>query len=118
MVTIVDFKQRETADGKAFYSLIVQGGVEMVISQETGRYYLTARQASVTSTFNEKTCKELIGTKLPGKVSKITVEPYEFAIPETGELVTLSHRYAYSPDDAPVEEVIYEKEIAKGAFEF
>ncbi|GEM_PF-6677704 len=27
MVTIVAFKQRKTADGKAFYSLIVQGGV-------------------------------------------------------------------------------------------
>jgi hypothetical protein len=57
MVTIVDYKQSETSDGKKFYALIVQGGVEMVLNEQTGRYYLTARQASVTSTFNEQTCK-------------------------------------------------------------
>lgn len=118
MVTIVDFKERETSDGKKFFSLIVQGGVEMVRSQETGRYYLTARQASVTSTFSEQICKELVGTKLPGKVTKIASEPYEYTVKETGEIITLNHTWAYSPDDAPVEEVIYEKELTKGAFEF
>lgn len=92
MVTIVDYVQRESADGKKFYALIVQGGVEMVMSQETGRYYLTARQASVTSTFNEQTCKELIWKQLPGKVSKIEAEEYSFTVPETGEILKLHHR--------------------------
>jgi len=47
MVTINGFNERESRDGKKFYSLTVQGGLEMVLSEETGRYYATARQASV-----------------------------------------------------------------------
>jgi hypothetical protein len=116
MVTIVDYKERETSDGKKFYALIVQGGVETVLSEQSGRYYLTARQSSVTSTFNEQTCKELIGTKLPGKIFRIAAEPYDFTVPETGEILKLNYRWAYSPENAPVEEIVYEKEIASGAF--
>lgn len=116
MVTIVDYKQSETSDGKKFYALIVQGGVEMVLNEQTGRYYLTSRTASVSSTFSEEQCKGLIGTKLPGKVSKIESEEYSFTVPETGEILTLHHRWAYTPDDASVEEVVFEKEIESGAF--
>jgi hypothetical protein len=38
-------------------------------SQETGRFYLTARQATVTSTFNDQTYKELN----QGEASRISI---------------------------------------------
>jgi len=57
MVTIVDYSQRKNSEGKDFYSLILQGGIEMVKSKETDRYYATAKRCSITSTFDESTCK-------------------------------------------------------------
>jgi len=116
MVTISDYAEREGRDGKKFYVLIVQGGLEMVLSEETGRYYTTAKQASVTSTFDEKTCQDLVGTKLPGKIMKIACDPYEYTIKESGEVITLNHRWTYNPNEASLEEVVYEKEPAGVAF--
>ena len=95
MVTIVDFKSYTREDGSIFNSLIVQGGVEAVKSQTTGKMYLTAKTARVPSTFNEITCKSLIGQQLPGSVHKVVTDPYEYAIPDSGEIVSLSHRYEY-----------------------
>jgi len=77
MVQIVDYKERTNAEGEQFYALILQGGLEMVKSQETGNYYATAKTASVTSTFNEEACKGLIGQEIPGSVQRVECEPYE-----------------------------------------
>jgi len=110
MVTISDYAERESRDGKKFYALIVQGGPEMVLSEETGRYYATAKQASITSTFDEKTCQDLVGTKLPGKIMKIACDPYEYTIKESGEVIKLNHRWTYNPNEASLEEVVYDKE--------
>jgi hypothetical protein len=41
--------------------MIFQGGLEMVRSQQTGRYYATAKRASVTSTFKEEISKVFAG---------------------------------------------------------
>ena len=57
MVTISGYAERVNKEGKPFYSLTIQGGLEMVLSEESGRYYATAKQATVTSTFDEKTCQ-------------------------------------------------------------
>jgi hypothetical protein len=110
MVTITSYCERENKEGKKFYSLTLQGGMEMVLSEESGRYYATAKQASITSTFDEKTCQGLVGTKLPGKISRVVCQPFEYTIQETGEVITLTHRWAYSPDEASLEEIIYNKE--------
>ena len=110
MVTISGFSERESKEGKKFYSLTVQGGMEMVLSEESGRYYATAKQASVTSTFDEKTCQGLVGTKLPGKISKVACDPFDFTVKETGEIITLSHRWTYSPNEASIEETVYLQE--------
>ncbi len=95
MVKIVDFKTYETQDGKDFCTLIVQGGVEAVKSRETEKIYLTARTASVACTFSEAVCKSLIGTELNGGIQKVEVDPYEYTVKETGEVIRLSHRYEY-----------------------
>lgn len=103
MVRIVNFKEREAEDGTTFFALVIQGGIELVRSQETGNFYATARKTSITSTFNEETCKALIGTEIPGKVVKQECEPYKYTIKETGDIITLSHKYYYIPEE-PSEE--------------
>lgn len=118
MVTISGYAERESRDGKKFYALTVQGGLETVLSEETGRYYLTSKQASVTSTFDEKTCQSLIGTKLPGKISRVICDPFEYTIRETGEIIKLNHRWVYSPSEAPQDEMVYDREVVETVNEF
>lgn len=88
----------------------------MVLSEESGRYYATAKQASVTSTFPESICKELIGSKLPGRITKIQCDPYEYTIRETGEVITLRTRWTYCPNEAAVDEMVYEKAVVEDPF--
>ena len=63
------------------------------------------------TTFDEATCKGLIGTEFPGKISKIKTEPYQYTIRETGEVVSLEHRYMYLPDDVESEEEKMAKQL-------
>ena len=99
MVTIVDYKQRENEDGESFFVLVIQGGLEMVKSQESNRYYATARKTNVPSTFNEITCKGLVGSQMPGKIQKVETDPYEYTVEETGEILELNFRYEYVPEE-------------------
>jgi hypothetical protein len=52
MVKIVNYQKRTTEDGKDFFVLELQGGIEVVKSQETGKLYMTARKASMSCTFD------------------------------------------------------------------
>jgi hypothetical protein len=113
MVKIIDFKPRISKEGETFFALIIEGGLEMVKSRQTGRYYATSKKASVTSTFDKATCRELIGEKIPGSVQKVDCEPYDMTIKDTGEVVTLSHRWVYLKDgEALTEKVLAESEVA------
>lgn len=118
MVTIVNYTERESADGRKFYALILQGGMEMVLSEESGRYYATAKRASITSTFDENTCKGLIGSKLPGKISKIQCDPYDYTVKESGEVIKLNHRWAYDPHESSMEEIVYDKTPVGAEYDF
>ncbi|MFK7031926.1 hypothetical protein [Flavobacterium oreochromis] len=95
MVRIVNYQKRTTEEGKEFFVLQVQSGITMVKSASTGKFYATANKATLSSTFDEETCKALIGTELAGNVAKVACDPYEYAIKETGEIITLSHRFEY-----------------------
>ena len=108
MVKIIDYALRESKDGKHFVSLRLEGDPEFVQSMQTGRFYLTAKRCSVTSTFDEQTAKSLIGTKLPGSVVRVQCDNYDYTVPETGEIISLAHSYEYRPDEAaaPVHERI------------
>ena len=108
MVKIVDYRIRTNSQGEEFCALILQGGLEMVKSQETGRFYATAKSASITSTFTEDQCKGLIGSEIPGSIRKVECEPYEFTIKDTGEVVTLKHRWDYLPEGETMEEVVHQ----------
>ncbi|MDQ8011394.1 MAG: hypothetical protein REI96_03010 [Flavobacterium nitrogenifigens] len=99
MVRITDYKNVKKEDGKDFNMLIVQGGIESLVSKKTGRIYFTMRKANVTTTFDETTCKSLIGTELPGTIQKINCEPYEYTVEDTGEVLTLTHNWQYIDPD-------------------
>lgn len=97
MVRIISYKKRQTED-KEFFVLEITGGIEMVLSKATGQYYATAKKAYISSTFDEQTCKALIGTEMPGDVVKQACDAYEYTNRETGEVMALEHRYVYVPE--------------------
>lgn len=99
MLRIVGYKERNSEDGKTFFVLEIQGGIEMVLSQQTGQHYITARKTSISSTFSEETCKAIIGTEIPGRIVREECEPYEYIIKDTGEAIILAHRYVYVPEE-------------------
>lgn len=110
MVRIINFKVRMNAEGEPFNALIVQGGIELVKSQETGLFYATAKKASIPSTFDDKTCESLIGQELSGTVEKMECEPYEFTNEETGEVMELSHRWVFVKEGEAVGEVVHQEQ--------
>lgn len=110
MVRIVNYQKRQTEEGKDFFVLELQGGIEMIKSQETGQMYITARKSSISSTFDELTCQSLIGTELPGSIEKVSCNPYEYTIRDTGEVIVLSHKFQY------VEEVKQTAHLDRSSF--
>jgi hypothetical protein len=113
MVTIVDFVKRLNKEGKEFNALILQGGIELVKSKETGNYYATSKRASISSTFDDATCRNLIGQEIPGSVQRVESLPYEFTNKQTGEVLTLTHRWVYQKEGETVEEkVIADTKVA------
>ena len=100
MVRIVGYHANENEEGEVFYTLSIQGGVEMVKSQQTGRFYLTARKTRISCTFDELTCQSLIGSELPGTIVKVDCEPYSYTIPDSQEEVMLTHTYVYQAEHA------------------
>ncbi|MFC4209552.1 hypothetical protein ACFOWA_00070 [Pedobacter lithocola] len=98
MVRIIQYQKRKSEDDREFFVLVVQSGIEVVKSQNGGMY-LTAKKATIPSTFNEDICQSLIGQELAGSIVRVECEPYEFVIPETSEIITRNHRYEYSPEN-------------------
>lgn len=111
MVRIIDFKVRINGEGEPFVALIVQGGIELVKSKETGLFYATSKKASIPSTFDEETCKSLIGQELDGTVEKVECEPYDYTNEETGEVMELSHRWVFVKEGEKVNEAVKEMQF-------
>jgi len=110
MVEVKDFSVRTTKDGRQFVALILQGGLSLVQSRQSGNYYATVKKCSIPSTFDEATAKAMIGEKVPGTVQKKPCESYDFTNKETGEIMTLDYRWVYLPEGATLEEAIFEGE--------
>lgn len=110
MVTVKEIRKAENSKGEAFYGLIVQSGAVPVKSKKTGRVYITAKTAFVSTTFDEKTAKSLIGAEFDGTIRKVMCEPYEYTIKETGEIIELTHRWEYVDPSLDMEEQIVEEE--------
>ncbi len=98
MLTITGYTQRTNTTGEVYFALeLTSDEPEMVLSRATNRYYITARKCYMSSTFNEAVCKKMVGKEFVGSIVKVPCEPYEFTVPETGEVITREHRYEYSP---------------------
>lgn len=106
MVTIIDFQKRKNSKDEEFNVLILQGDLETVISQETGKPYFTARKTSVPCTFDESIAKTLIGKELTGGIRKLECEEYEFNIPGTKKKLKLNYSYVYSQEPSGMAEVV------------
>lgn len=108
MVTVTDYKVKQAKDGRDFVLLELQGGLEMVQSQANNRFYATVRKCTVSTTFEERMAKSLIGSQMPGKIVRVACDPYEYTVESTGEAITLCHRWGYWPEgaEAPMAEVM------------
>lgn len=112
MVKIVDYKERVKEDNSSFFLLEVQGGVELVKSQSTGSYYATSKKAYIPTTFNEIVCQSLIGQELDGSIVKQPCEPYTYVVKETGEELTVNHRWVFTPEK---EKAVIQKQVTNDA---
>ena len=113
MVQIIGYQQRTNGEGENFNVLVLLGGLELIKSSETGNFYATAKKATITCTFDDRMCKGLIGSKLPGKIERVSCPEYDFAIPGTDEVVKLSHTFKYNAEPATAEEHVYQEEMVE-----
>jgi hypothetical protein len=98
MVTVTNFFERQRKDGSSFIALELTGGVELIQSSTTNRWYATVRKCSITSTLTKQMAESIIGSKLEGNVVKVICEPYEYVNQRTGEIMSLQHSYAYQAE--------------------
>ena len=99
MVTITNCLERQRKDGTSFAVLEVSGGVELVQSQATQRFYATLRKCNIPFTGTIDTAKLMIGQKIEGEIVRVICEPYDFLNPRTGEIMKLQHSWAYQPSE-------------------
>lgn len=98
MVRVINVAVRKNEKGE-YVSLQLQGDIVMVQSQNTGRFYATAKKCWVYSTFSEGAAKSLIDSTIPGSIVRVACDPYDYTIEETGEVVRLAHTYGYVPHE-------------------
>lgn len=106
MVKIIGFKESLSSEGKTFMSLVLQGGIE-IIHSASGNLYATARKANLASAFDAETCQSLIGNELAGSIEKEDCDPYEYTSPQTGEVLTLFHRYVFIPEEKKAQNELF-----------
>ena len=102
MVQITNLRPSQSTDGKDFISFVLEGGMELIQSQKTGNFYAKGKKALLPTTLSEQAAKLMVGTQLPGSIQRIPCENYDYTIKETGEVITLSHTYTYSPVEESV----------------
>lgn len=108
MVKVIGFKQAQKEDGTVFNKLQLQGGAEMVQSQDSKKFYLTARSTYISTTFDEATAMSLIGSEMAGTIEKVEVAPYQYTVKDTGQVITLTHSWEYSPIE-PANQIVQKK---------
>ena len=99
MVTVKEFCVRTNGLGEQFIALILQGDLVMVQSKRSGKFYATAKSCSITSTYTEEAAALLVGRNIPGSIIKQECDAFDYTIPETGEVIELSHSWVYSPEE-------------------
>ena len=108
MVTVKQAHLREGQDNKSFVTLELEGDLVLIQSQNTGRFYATAKRCFISSTFDLKTAQEFIGKKMSGDIVRVQSDPYEFKVPESDEVLVLTHSYEYRPEEIAVQNEVLE----------
>jgi len=101
MVTVIETAVRENGEGETYVALKLQAELEMIQSNKTGRFYATARTCWISSTFTEEVAETIVGSKMPGRVVKQVTEAYNYTVPQTGEVIELSHKWVYATEETP-----------------
>lgn len=109
MVTVVNFEKRTNTENENFNVLVLQGELELVQSKDSGKFYATAKTCTISCTFNDLMCKALIGKILPGAIEKMECDPYDYHVPGTDEIISLSHTYYYDPVEKTMEQEVFGK---------
>lgn len=102
MVTITGYATRQRKDGTSFIVLMITSGVELVQSQSSGQWRAVVRKTTIPASFDEQVAKSVVGTQLPGSIVRVQCDSYQLTNEQTGEVLTMSHTYGYSPDGATV----------------
>ena len=69
MVIVSDYMERVNASsGQTFVLLELSGGLELVQSQNTGKFYATSRKCRIPSTFNADVAKLMVGQQIDGLI--------------------------------------------------
>jgi hypothetical protein len=110
MVRVINAHLRTGEQGQ-YVSLELQGDITLVQSQNTGRFYATAKRCFIFSTFDEEIAKKLIGTEMPGTIERVECEAYDYTVPETGEVIKMGYTYAYCPPNS--KPIMTERGVAK-----
>src|SRR6185312_9351020 len=98
MVQVVGYSLKTPKEGKPYVALEIEGDIEMVQSQNTGRFYATVRRCTISSTFDEMTAERMVGKQMPGSIERVPCEPYDYTIRETGEVTKIGYRWDYQPE--------------------
>jgi len=98
MVTVTNYQERTRKDGSSFLTLELTGGLELVQSSQTGKFYATVRKCTIPCTFDQSIAKLMVGQQLNGEVVRVPSEAYEFTNQRTGEVMILHHSYSYQPE--------------------
>lgn len=98
MVQVVGYSLKTPKDGKPYVALELEGAIEMIQSQNTGRFYATVRRCTVSSTFDEMTAERMVGKEMTGSIERVACEPYDFTVRETGEVIKIAYRWDYQPE--------------------
>lgn len=109
-VTITAYKVCTNKQGESFIALTLTSGVEIIQSQTSGQFRAVVRKCQIPSSFDESIAKLVVGTQLPGQVVRVQSKPYEYTDKKSGEVLTLSHRWSYLPENATVPVSIEETE--------
>jgi len=86
-VEIVSIEERTNAKGEIFRAAIIVGPVYI------NGVYKEKFQWSIPSSLPVEILKNMIGTKLDGKIKRIESDPYWWTNPDTGEEMLLHHKY-------------------------
>lgn len=102
MIQITNVKIVPTNDGKELISFVIEGGIELVQSATTSKFYAKGKKALLNTSLSKSAAEAMIGSSIPGSIQRVPSEPYEYVIKETGEKIMLHHSYTYSPEEAEV----------------